>query len=205
MLILPDGKQLSDSEVFAHIDDYARKWPCVFELYDLPDAGPHDDVRPIDLLALNALNAWGSGQPMTWMSNAWPIRDQIARAIAPISHKQIEELDDSAAAEQAVKVGAALDMVNGIKGFGETVTPKFLHRLRPNLSPIWDKWIGTCYPDCKRKSWAVWVQRVYDDVRERDTQRCLMAARDRLGLPLSLLRVWDMLLWQRYRGAAAPS
>ena len=51
-------------------ETYAHENPAVFAPFDLPSGGPHDEVLPIDLLALNALNGWGAGQPMTGMTEA---------------------------------------------------------------------------------------------------------------------------------------
>jgi hypothetical protein len=193
-LVLPDATTLSRAEALAVLDCYARTWPAVFDLYDLPSAGPHDEVLPIDVLAPNALNAWGNGQPMTAMTNAWAERHRIAEVVRPISTRPLEHLTDVEADVEADKVGVALDFIDSIRGYGNTTAPKFLHRLRPNLGPIWDDKIYSWYG--KSGPWTAWVKRVYAHVREPDTQGCLIAARAHLGKELSLLRLWDMLLWQ---------
>ncbi len=194
ILTLPNGMQRPLEAVVAGVDKYAHDYPAVFDLYDYPDGGPHDTVLPIDVLAPNALNAWGKGQPMSAMTEAWKVRDDIARVVAPISKQPLEHLSNSEVAAEVEKVAAALTRINQIWGYGEVTTPKFLHRLRPNLVPIWDKWVEKWYGDCG--GWATWVQRVYSEVREPDTQRCLIAGQARTNPPLSLLRVWDLLLWQ---------
>jgi hypothetical protein len=194
VLTLPDGATLTQSEVFAVLDCYAKSWPAVFDLYDLPDGGPHDDLRPFDLLAPNALNAWGKGQPMTAMTAAWAVRHQIEHVIEPICKRPLEDLNTAEADAEAAKVGNALEMIYRIRGYGPTTTPKFLHRLRPNLCPIWDDKISTYYD--KSLSWTAWVHLVYAHVRREGTQCCLIAGRVHLRRDLSLLRLWDMLLWQ---------
>ena len=130
MLTLPDGRALNRDDVFAAIDDYCKRWPAVFALYDLSNPGPHDEVLPVDVLAPNALNAWGKGQPMTAMTAAWLAKDRIERAVRPISKTPLEELDDSALAIEARSVGSALDVIDEIKGYGNTATSKFFHRFR---------------------------------------------------------------------------
>lgn len=195
MLTLPTGEQITSREVRVTVEEYAAQFPCVFDLFDFPNGGPHDEVLAVDLLALNALNAWGSGQPMTAMTNAWLARDEIKEVIIPISNQPLEEMSQADVVSQVDKVGIALDTIDAIKGFGNTATAKFFHRLRPNLGPIWDKWIGGWYEDCP--TWSGWVAKVYAHVREPETCRCLIEARTHIKRPLSLLRVWDIILWQR--------
>jgi hypothetical protein len=191
MLTLPDGTRRSESEVLDAVHDYNR---AVFDLFDMPFSGPHDKLRPIDLLALNALNAWGRGQPMTAMTAAWECRADIAAAVAPVSREPLEKLSKKEVGEQSRRVGAALDRIDRISGFGSTASAKLFHRLRPNLGPIWDQRVGQWYDP--KMDWEPWVALVYSHVLEPGTRKCLIAARKHLGVPLTLLRVWDVLLWQ---------
>lgn len=202
MLILPNGKRLSDEAVFVAIDEYARNSGSVFDLYDEPSGGVHDEVLPIDILAPNALNAWGRGQPMSGMSEAWKRREHIAAVVRRISSTPIEDLADSHLHEQAARVASAIELILKIPYYGWTTATKLLHRLRPNLAPIWDSRVGEWYDD--GEGWAPWVQRIYGQVREPGTLSCLMAARERLQRPLTLLRVWDILLWQLSHLAHEP-
>jgi hypothetical protein len=110
---------------------------AVFELYDLPECGPHDEVLPVDLLALNALNVWGRGQPMTAMAEGWNAGPGIARAVSVVSKKSLEKLSERERDEEAEKVGAAIETIDAVPGFGETASSKLFHRMRPNLGPIW--------------------------------------------------------------------
>jgi hypothetical protein len=64
-LTLPDGTKLSDAEVAKVLQEYQTDCPAVLELFDRTHAGPHDDLRAVDLLSLNALNAFGRAPPMT--------------------------------------------------------------------------------------------------------------------------------------------
>jgi hypothetical protein len=200
-LTLPDATILSEAEVLAVLDCYARAWPAVFDLYDLSCGGPHDEVMPIDVLAPNALNAWGNGQPMTAMTGAWAERHRIAEVVRPISKQPLEQLSDAEVNAEADKVGTALDFIDSIRGYGDTTAPKFFHRLRPNLGPIWDDKIYSWYG--KSPTWTGWVKQVYAHVRLPGTQDCLIAGRAHLGKELSVLRLWDMLLWQLRKDPAS--
>lgn len=200
VLTLPDSTTRSLSEVIAAVDTYDRAYPAVFDLYDLPSGGPHDELLPIDLLAVNALNGWGSGQPMNGMTTAWLARSDISLLTRPVSREPLEALSDAELDAEAKKVDAALKLIDGLKWFGYTTSAKLFHRLRPNLGPIWDARVEQWYGSSG--SWAAWAKRVYAHVREPGTQHCLIAARNHLGRPLSLLRVWDVLLWQ-LRGPSA--
>src|SRR6266545_3090526 len=195
MLTLPDGSNLTLDEVLETVDAYSKNWPCVFDLYDSPDSGPHDDLRPIDLLSLNALNGWGNGQPMDAMTNAWLERDRISRAVAVVCITPLEQLTDAEAEAEVPKIAAAIEAIDDVKGFGPTTAAKLFHRLRPNLGPIWDRRMKKWYDP--KEAWVPWVRRVYSQVREPQTLRCLLTARKHLRCPLSVLRVWDVVLWQR--------
>ena len=86
MFTLPDGTKRSLQQILMLIDTYREQYPAVFDLYDLPGiCGPHDELLPIDLLSLNAMNAWAGGQPMTWMTEAWKRRNDIANIVKPVS------------------------------------------------------------------------------------------------------------------------
>jgi hypothetical protein len=105
----------------------------------------------------------------------------------------LEVLSDDELDVEAERVGAALAFIDRIKGYGDTATAKFFHRLRPNLGPLWDGRVGRWYGRC---DWTPWVRRVYAEVREPGTLRCLLAVRAQECPQLSLLRIWDLLLWQ---------
>src|SRR4051812_20294898 len=117
MLKLPDGRTLSRDAAIAAVDDYAQNWPCVFELYDLPSGGAHDDLLPVDLLALNALNAWGGGQPMTAMTAAWVEREKIGAAVRSISSEPLEKIDESRLDAESERIAAAIEVVDAIRGY----------------------------------------------------------------------------------------
>lgn len=194
MLTLPDGARLSLDDVVATVSSYQRDYPAVFPLFDLPGGGPHDQMNEIDILSLNAMNAFGPRPAMTPMSEAWAHRYEISRAVAPVTCEPLEDIPEVGLPAEAEKVSAAIEVIDRLHGFGSTASSKLFHRLRPNVGPIWDVRIEGWYGNSG--GWMPWLLRVYEHVRDPNTQECLEAARRRLGLPLSLLRVWDVLLWQ---------
>src|SRR5438128_450989 len=81
-LLLPDGTYLAFDEVLRVVGEYKRR--AVFDLYDRTSEEPHDDVTAVDLLSINALNAFGARTPpMTPMANLWAKRDEVAVAVRP--------------------------------------------------------------------------------------------------------------------------
>jgi hypothetical protein len=76
-LKLPQNQErLTLTEVLAVIDRYRRNNPAVIDLYDLTNHGPHDEILAIDLLSLNALNAFGNGA-MSAMTSMWERRSDV--------------------------------------------------------------------------------------------------------------------------------
>lgn len=191
MLTLPDGNRISQASVTKTLRWYER---AVFHFYDLPEGGPHDKVLPIDLLSLNALNVWGRSQPMTAMTNGWSRRAGIERAVGAVSREPLEKLTAKQRNAEAEKVAKAIERIDAIPRFGWTASTKLLHRMRPNLAPIWDSRMGNWYDS--RIEWLPWIRTVYDHVLDDGTRATLSAARKHLEFPrLSLLRMWDILLW----------
>lgn len=195
-LVLPAGEELTLAQVRGLVADYSRDCPAVFDLYDRSNLGPHDDLLPIDLLAVNALNAFGPAQPMTPMTVAWQSRDAITSVVAAITRRELKTLTAAELAAAADTVSDALVVIDGLHGFGSTASTKLLHRLRPNVTPIWDTKVGHLYPDRAYDDWRVWVRRVYADVLAEPNRTCLEWVRAELpGFP-PILRVWDVVLWQ---------
>jgi hypothetical protein len=89
-LTLPTGTVLTDAEVWDICSAYLRKCPAVIALYDATNEGPHDRLQPIDLLSLNALNAFGKAPPMTPMTEAWEARPVVEAATAEITRTDLE-------------------------------------------------------------------------------------------------------------------
>lgn len=191
---LPDGRLLSQAEVAGTIADYRQQYPAVLDLYDLPQGGPHDRISALDILAINALNGFGPRPPMTPMTELWLNRQSVESAVAPITSAPLESLSDSELAREAQTLAHALHTVGQIRGFGDTSSSKLIHRLRPNIAPIWDERVGRWYGTSG--GWLPWLERVYSQVRAPDNLSCLLKVRDALDVQLPILRLWDIVLWQ---------
>lgn len=200
-LTLPaDRAVLTDSEVLGVIADYRRVNPAVIDLFDLTNRGPHDEIEAIDILSLNALNAYSyrAGR-MTPMSNMWERRSQVQVKISAITRTPVEQLADAEVENELRKIQAALGEISSVSGFGgfSTTAYKFLHRMRPNIAPIWDREVGEWYPTRRGNiSGYTYPSRVLADVRSAGNLVCIQAVRKQLDVDLTLVRIWDIILWR---------
>lgn len=201
-LALPSGRVMPLAKVSATLAAYHRDYPAVLDLYDRTNPGPHDQLLPLDVLAVNALNAFGSRRsPMKPMTDVWSRRGSVERAVAPVTKAPIETLVESEVESQVPLISDALRAIDEVPGFGETASTKLLHRLRPNVVPIWDSLVSKWYPEREyQASWSAWLRRVYADIREGNNRTCLLAAREAFERQLPILRVWDILLWMLANG-----
>jgi hypothetical protein len=196
-LVLPNGDVLSYSDVIEAIATYRHDNRAVIDLFDRTNVGPHDEILASDVLALNALNAFGPKAPMTPMTNLWVKRKDVEEAVAAITKAELESLCEAEIQAELPKLSAALLAIDGIPGFGETASPKLLHRLRPNIAPIWDSRVAAWYTDEEsQKSWTAWLKRFYSEVLSSENRECLLAVQQTLDVRLSFVRIWDILLWQ---------
>jgi hypothetical protein len=170
----------------------------VLDLYDRTNPGPHDDVSAIDVLALNALNAFRKA-PMTPMTSLWVNRGSIAETASAITSTDYARLSDAELESELPKVSAALGTIRSCEGVGDVGAAKLLHRLRPNIVPVYDNRIWhSWYADTRLDpSWKTWLRRVYSEVRTPQNRECLARLQGSLDVPLPTLRIWDIILWQR--------
>jgi hypothetical protein len=206
-LTLPNRDVLSDAAVCAALADYNANSPAVLALYDGTNPGSHDELLPIDILAVNALNAFGARvPPMTPMTAAWERRHAIGARAAQITPAALEQLSAAEIESQLPLLRDALIKIDEVHGFGSTAATKLLHRLRPNVTPIWDSRVAAWYPEAEYQSeWVPWLRRVFSDVLAPANRACLTLARRELPSQLPLQRVWDILLWQLRVPAEGPS
>jgi Family of unknown function (DUF6308) len=197
-LTLPNLDVLPDDEVREALAAYHTDCPAVLALYDATNPGPHDELLPIDILAVNALNAFGARvPPMTPMTAAWERRQAIGIRAAAITRTDLEQLSAVEIETQLPLLRDALIEIDEVRGFGSTASTKLLHRLRPNIAPIWDSRVADWYPEAEyQDQWVPWLRRVFSDVLAPENRACLELARQELPQRLPLQRVWDILLWQ---------
>lgn len=197
MITLPNGMRLSEARARTTFSSYVQDHAAVLDLYDGTNPGPHDAVLPVDLLALNALNAYVGSAPMTPMSELWYAAGDVNQAVARVTKRELSDLSDGELPSVVTSIVDAITAVEQVRGYrtGGTRAAKLLHRLRPDVVPIWDVLVGEWYGGARR-TWCDYIRAVFRDVRRGPNQRCLQ----RLPVPerprLSLLRRWDILLWK---------
>lgn len=197
-LNLPNGKSLSTEDAIRAVKDYqSGNYSAAFDLYDRPCSGPHDELLPIDILSLNALNAFRGRGPMTPMAGLWEKRGEVSRLVACITKRKLELLTQLEIDDELPRLEEALDSIDDVYCCGETVASKLLHRLRPNIAPIWDLRVKKWYVRFERETWERWLREVFKDVLVN--LNALEAVREDTCLQdLPILRIWDVLLWQLF-------
>ena len=177
----------------AYLDNHA----AAVDLYDGTNTGPHNEIRQVDLLALNALNAYVGTAPMTPMEALWKRAKLVQPLVAVITPQKFEELSEAEVEAQVPKIYAALAEIERTNGFGGggTRAAKLLHRLRPNIVPIWDALIGEWYGG-STQPWPDYLRAVYRSVREGENLEFLKSVSVPLPYEIWTLRRWDILLWR---------
>jgi hypothetical protein len=193
------GNGISFGDASVLVKRYLDENAAAVELYDRTNNGPHDAVLPIDLLSLSALNAYTGGASMTVMAEIWPFRAEIASRVKGITTKSFALIPVDQLESEQQRISDLLDWfwkkpIPQWSGHG-TRPAKLMHRLRPNIIPIWDERIGTWYEGPK-ESWASFIKAIHSHVADADTRDCLDRINVELGANLPLLRLWDILLWK---------
>jgi hypothetical protein len=222
-LTLPSAKNLSDAETLPFDDAlralvaYDEENPAALALYDGTNTGPHNEVTKLDVLSINALNA--SPWPATAMTDLWGRRGEISSAVSAVTREDIGALPDEELGEQLHRVADALIVAQGGKNSeAYAKAAKLLHRLRPNIVPLYDNEVWGVYANAGLENdptWHAWLRQVYSDVRSPRNAECLAALRDEFSTRLSalpdksharptVLRIWDIILWRKARSHPWP-
>ena len=193
-LRMPKGTPLDYSKAREVVATYAQENKAAIDLYDRSRGSFGNTITATDLLSLNALNAFVGVSPMTPMDLLWRKRQEVEPLIAAITTEGFELLGEKALSSVRKSTIAALKAVEQIDhwGGGGTRAAKLLHRLRPNVAPIWDVRVGTWYGGPEEK-WDDFITNVHNDVLGNID--ALRSIRDDVVPDLHLLRVWDILLW----------
>jgi hypothetical protein len=205
-VLLPTGLKMSVDHSEAIVRKYLADHAAVSDLYDGTNPGPHDDVTPMDVLALNALNAFVGAAPMDPMAALWGKRTAIQNQIAKVnlSRLDVTDLTGDEVRSETDKVSQVLTLIEHTHGWGPTRAAKLLHRLRPGLVPIWDELVGEWY-GCRAQPWPEYLQAVFSDVRREPTRNALHAMQGRCCPHLTALRIWDIILWKlKYDSHRSP-
>jgi len=197
-LVLPDRRKIPLDQAYEQIKCYER---MVVALFDRTNTGPHDQLEPIDLLSLNALNAFVGSNPTSAMAELWVKRKRVEAVTAGITKQPIESLSDKLLASEISKIAGWFRGVEDIRFWkGGVRSSKLFHRLRPNVGAIWDKKVSSWYPrNINDKNWVPWLRRVFHDLRQNRIALGAIQKRLRsdpeIELFLYLPRIWDILLW----------
>lgn len=196
-ITLPGGRILDWSSGRQIVQAYLDNHAAALDLYDGTNTGPHDEIRPVDLLALNALNAYVGTAPMTPMEALWKRAKMVQPLVAVITVRKIEDLSTAEAEAEVPRISAALVEIERTHGFGGggTRAAKLLHRLRPNIVPIWDGLIGEWY-EGSTQPWPDFLRAVYRSVQDGENMEFLRSLSIPLRYELGALRRWDILLWK---------
>ncbi len=191
MITLPDGTTRTIPEALHDIFQYNVKG--IIDLYDrVHPMGPHDKLMPGDLLAINALNAFAMHPPAAPMADQWCNRHRVDAAARTISKAPLSMLSEEEREVQRDRLISALEIIQEIPEYGGqgTRAAKLLHRLRPNIMPIYDEYVGGYH---QSEDWAGFIDDVWDWVLNHGNGADLQALSQHMQL--SELRIWDILLW----------
>ena len=196
---LPNGRRLTVAQAAEILSAYDRDASGTWDLYDNLDPGPRNQFRATDVLAINALNAFGPALPMKGMTAFWSreaARREAEALLAEVDHRDIEDLTRADVIAATTKLAAVADTIATAcrrTGFSHVAIAKLLHRMRPGLAAIYDTRVDAHYP---QKSWETFYRAVALDVWRN--RRQLEAARARSSRPSrTLIRAWDILMWWR--------
>lgn len=202
-IVLPPRGQFepSTSLTLNQATEVLRKYwhdnSAVWDLFEQPLDHARNEFEPMDITALNALNA---RMTMSDMTSFWsdPRRtgqwEQLLRAVPG---GDVTEMSESERTDAARALGALADSIHTVSDWSNTRIGKLLYRMRPGLAPIYDKVVGDYYryrPEWK--TWHEWYELVMGQVTEQaDGLRQAVAGLDERYRRISPIRAWDILLW----------
>lgn len=201
--------------------DKRNRGAFAYRTYDCVPAAPTHRIEEVDVLVANGLNAQMRAEEIAGVlaysedvSAELARIDENAACFWDLSRDEVQTKppDDASPAWQ---VWRAWTILMGVEGINIARTHKILHHKRPSVFPLIDnKTIDLL--DRGRSAWAA----IHDDltttpsawVRLETTVNALLASKG--GVPLTRLRMHDILLWTRatqrwdlalqYGGALAP-
>ena len=164
-----------------------------------------DRITGEDIAALTTLSVNVPGGTTKWLL-AGPGGDLVAELLEQIPLDQAI-WDDDADLTPNGPAWKAWDLIDAQYDMGPTKTSKLLAAKRPHLIPIYDQYVGGALLGAKRDSdWAEY--RDYLRSPEGTTFRAAIeGVRDEAGLSpeLSVLRVFDIVVWMSAHGADAAA
>jgi len=148
-ILLPKGAGLTIYEAEATVRRYLIDQAAAVELYDRTNPGPHDEVTPTDLLALNALNAFVRTAPMEPMAALWSRRSAIHDLIRRVglTHADVTSLNDDEVwlRDRQDIPGSGSHRSDARMGWGRYPNCETAPPAPSGLVPIWDELVGEWY------------------------------------------------------------
>jgi hypothetical protein len=185
-----------------HLDVYTdSRSPYAFTTYDRWYSGP-DVLTPLDCLAANLLNLhlgqehviplFRVGQtPETTLRNA------MQRVLDSTGREEPRFIDLGSIDDAPFNlVRAANTRTEDVSGWTAVTVCKILHRLRPNLVPVYDSMVRKFYGTSERRP-AEFFRALLADLKANMSWLDALAA-SRVtpdGRTLSLLRAADIVIW----------
>jgi len=209
-IALPDKIEITTQEASGYLRKYWREVALpVYGLFDATLTGPKNRVEPIDILSLNVLNVFGAGNPMSSMAVLWKRenRKKIEELLTEVTPEPIENIDGSERNRAAIALERITCYVEKLDGWGPTSAAKLTHRFRPGLAPLWDTFVNRYYQLPVETPWNEYY-RVAMDCIAWNTDGLLAVLESALdSFPqrrISIVRLWDIILWMRVRNGSEP-
>lgn len=178
--------------------------PYAFPAYDRFDAGSlRSQLTDGDLLAPTLLNAAPS---LRAFYSLQAMRNDLEERLAKVVDDRLEDLPADRIRAIMTLIYEPLDQhrAGTRDGLNGTTYSKVLHRKRPTVLPLHDRWVRACYvatdgpvPPARVRSWAEYMSllaiAMAEDIRtQKDSFAALAAAAHE---PLTRLRVLDIVAW----------
>lgn len=188
---------ISFEKAESSVRNYLEKSDAVY-FYDGTNSGPHNELEIVDLLALNALNAYAGAQPAEVMSNQWAQKDKIDLLIPAITTQNVADLEEHVVEREKKKIQRLLNKIEEARLWGGagTRTAKLAHRLRPNIIPLWDSFVGEWYSG-PQQEWPSYLDDSLADIvrNNKELKKLATLVLEETAVRISIVRVWDIVLW----------
>ncbi len=195
-----------------HLDAYTRPdSPYAFATYDRWYRSP-DTLTPLDCLAANLLSLWLGQQQVIPLfrsgeTPATALRRAMQLVLDRTSADEPRFIDLASIDEEPFGlVRAANRSAEGVDDWTAVTVCKVLHRLRPNLVPVYDSVVRKFYGGRERAP-SEFFAALLADLKANGSWLAPLAASRRTpdGRPLSVLRAADIIVWHHVRGGGCPN
>lgn len=132
------------------------------------------------------------------MTEFWasPKKRTAEKLLQEVPSEPLDKLPADGLGPASEALGAVADEIDALTGWGSTRVGKLLYRMRPQLAPIWDDYVGQYYERLSDASWAEWYAVTMRDILTNIGP--LREAIARTAEPhnrISPVRAFDILPW----------